>query len=216
MESITSLMPGETNAEALQTLIYSDGGIVQVEGGKYMRVLQDEFAENPLKDWDYGFFCTARKWLRDEEYRVIYSKDDEGFSNDDFSSLDEIESFLDRNDYIWLRVCAYIHGGISLSEGLSCPWDSGVFGYIYVSKEEARRKTLKKRLTKNAKEEILNEMRMVMTELDHWLNGECYEIQWLDKDMEVEESMSIMGFGELEDELEIALGLKEPKSPAAS
>ena len=89
---------------------------------------------------------SPREW---DNLGVIYSNH-RNYSPDDHSieELLEQECYQDDNyrfspdkfseDYIWLRIYAYIHGGITISCGESCPyndrWDSGLFGIIAVDK----------------------------------------------------------------------------------
>lgn len=56
-----------------------------------------------------------------------YQDEDGNFDRDEFDK-----------DYIWLKVYAYIHGGITIRcTPLNCRWDSGLFGFIVAKKEEA-------------------------------------------------------------------------------
>lgn len=66
---------------------------------------------------------TLSELLENPDYQ-----DEDG--NFDQSKFDE--------DHIWLKVYAYIHGGITIRcTPFSCQWDSGLFGYIVAKKEEA-------------------------------------------------------------------------------
>ena len=73
-----------------------------------------------------------------------------------FQSWNELENHLiKKNAFIVLPIYMYDHSGITISVNpFSCPWDSGQIGFIYISKEKARKEYSKKRLTAKFKKQI--------------------------------------------------------------
>lgn len=54
--------------------------------------------------------------------------------------MQDISDKIDSGELLGLPVYAHIHGGVTLSTGsFSDPWDSGQCGYIYTTKEKARK-----------------------------------------------------------------------------
>ena len=59
------------------------------------------------------------------------------------------------NDNVVLPVYMYDHSGITINTtGFSCPWDSGMVGIIYVSKEKIREKFNIKRISSKLIEKV--------------------------------------------------------------
>lgn len=91
-------------------------------------------------------------------------------------------------DLISIPVWLYDHSGTcykaSEANPFSCPWDSGLFGYIYVSRADARKEYGVKRLTAA----IIEKARAVLTsEVDtysQWANGQTFMWEVLDTDGE--------------------------------
>lgn len=98
-----------------------------------IQIVYDEDCESP-REWD--------------NLGTIYSNhrryDPDGHSIDELGeTMEEIKENLNSN-YYYLPIYAYIHSGIALStSNTSYPfndrWDSGLFGFIAVSKEDAEK-----------------------------------------------------------------------------
>lgn len=71
-------------------------------------------------------------------------------------------------------ITKYEHGGISLSLGYKQGWDYGVIGFVYVTKEQARKWYGVKRITQTILEKVENRLEAEVGELSSWLNGDCY------------------------------------------
>lgn len=97
--------------------------------GYKIEIFVEENAESP-REWDNlgkMLACHNRYNLGDVE-RI---------------SVDEIketvEPLLKRKDAVVLPLYVYEHGGITMNtSGFSCPWDSGMVGYIYADADAVR------------------------------------------------------------------------------
>lgn len=75
------------------------------------------------------------------------------------------------DDYYFLPVYKFEHSGIAYNTGgFSCPWDSGQFGYIYISKEDAA----KCDWDINSEEKANRYMEGVIETWSQWASGEVY------------------------------------------
>lgn len=103
--------------------------------GYKIQIQQDEDAQNPYKDWEQ--LSDVNFWLRG------YDLDSLGKGQLGFNSPSEVEAAYKRGEIVYYApVYAYIHSGISVSLGTAypynCPWDSGLAGMVYVTKEKAK------------------------------------------------------------------------------
>lgn len=112
--------------------------------------------------------------------RELESKEgEEVWVSDICESLEEVEKWLEDNDYFYQRVNGYGHSGLTLSlagEGFYCSWDSGVAGYLVMKKSELRKNLGAKRLSKKMLEREKNFYRGIIKELNDWLDGSIYEL----------------------------------------
>ena len=91
------------------------------------------------------------------------------YSNETREMLEAM--FLEK--FIALPLYLYDHSGITISTTpFHCPWDSGQVGYIYVTKEKARRELGIKRIT--SKKRILDYLRGEIETFDQYLRGDVY------------------------------------------
>ena len=122
--------------------------------------------------------------------------DETDFKSSDFSSWEELESYLykDEDSLIVIPVFLYDHSGLWINTtGFSCPWDSGQIGFISVSKEKVRKEYSCKRISKKLKEMI---KKMLISEVDlynEYLSGNVYGFSLTDKET-TEEIDSSSGF----------------------
>ena len=71
-------------------------------------------------------------------------------------------------------ITKYEHGAISLSLGYKRGWDYTVSGFVYVTKDQVRKRYGVKRITKSIIEHAKNCLQDELDTLTRWLNGECY------------------------------------------
>lgn len=88
--------------------------------------------------------------------------------------LEELESgFFD--EFIALPLYLYDHSGITIrTYPFACRWDSGKVGYIYVSKQQARKEYSTNRITRKLKNKILDILMFEVQLYDQYLRGDVY------------------------------------------
>ncbi|EGK7562538.1 hypothetical protein IO476_001584 [Campylobacter coli] len=143
--------------------------------GKEIRIEQDEFY-NPFDDCgNPSFFNLLKRY-------DIGEKEIDGLDYTDFENIQEIEDYLNNKGYIWIRVGAYIHGGIALySEGnkprtCSYGWDNGCAGYAYFTKEQARNIFDVKRISAKFRNKLYANIEAFIKELEAYLEGNIYTL----------------------------------------
>lgn len=92
---------------------------------------EDDFDGLSPRDWDNvsTILCYLERYSVGDKHPRI------------FASIREIQEYVDAlEDIVAIKlVYAYIHGGITISTGpYSDPWDSGIIGYVYVTKERMK------------------------------------------------------------------------------
>ena len=160
-----------------------------IENEKYKLEIFDDL--NPCSPREFDnlgtMVCFHRRYNLGDETELKSS---------DFSSWEELESYLykEENALIAIPVFMYDHSGLWINTtGFSCPWDSGQVGYIYISKEKVRREYSCKRISKKLKEMIRE---MLCSEVDlynDYLSGNVYGFTLTDKE-NAEEIDSSCGF----------------------
>jgi hypothetical protein len=79
---------------------------------------------------------------------------------------------------ICLPVWFYDHSGTTYraaeSNPFSCPWDSGLFGFIYISRKAARERFGVSRLTAKTVERVKESLKSEVEAYSAWANGEVY------------------------------------------
>lgn len=203
---------GLTNAEALEALQRIDGIMTQVEDGRWLSVIHDEIGDNPLKNLDIRFLSTSKKYFTDEQYKSIEDKEGEIFYiPDDFADCDDIEDFLTKNDYLYIKVWCYDHGGLSLSRGCFCQWDSYPFGFLYLHKSQVRQIFGVKNLTKKVLAQAEAYFESVLKDFDYYVKGEQYNVQIFNSPNldDIVDGIYIVGYSNLCDYLEQELSNKK-------
>lgn len=109
------------------------------------------------------------------------------------SCPDDLVGSIRKKGYIVLPVWKYEHSGVCFkaeeSNPFNDPWDSGLAGVIYISREDARQTLGVKKLSAGAVEKMEEIMR---SEVDMWsayADGEVYEYILLDSDDNVIDSI---------------------------
>ena len=160
-----------------------------IENEKYKLEIFDDL--NPCSPREFDnlgtMVCFHRRYNLGDETELKSS---------DFSSWEELESYLYKEEdvLIAIPVFMYDHSGLWINTtGFSCPWDSGQVGYIYISKEKVRSEYNCKRISKKLKEMIRE---MLCSEVDlynDYLSGNVYGFTLTDKE-NAEEIDSSCGF----------------------
>lgn len=137
-----------------------------------LEVFRDEDAENPRKSDNLGKMVC---WHR------LYNLGDK-------HEYEDPQAFLESEEYkdafVILPVYLYDHSGITMSNtDFGDRWDSGLVGYIFITKEKAQNEfggaldeTLKQRIT---------EMLIAETNIyDNYLQGDCFGFRITDENGE--------------------------------
>lgn len=127
-----------------------------------LRVFQDENPESP------------REWDNLGKMVCFHERHSLGDTNE-FSSPEDFDEFLKENKVISLPLYLYEHGGITIStKPFSCPWDSGQIGYIYVTHKRILEEWSKKRISKQLRQKVINNLQCEVEVYDQYLRGEVY------------------------------------------
>jgi len=94
----------------------------------------------------------------------------------------------ERGDNICLPVWLYDHSGTiyraAVSNPFNCQWDSGLFGFIYCTRLEARKALGKKRLNIGDVETVKRWLIQEVKTYSDWANGQVFGFEVLDTDGE--------------------------------
>ena len=160
-----------------------------IENEKYKLEIFDDL--NPCSPREFDnlgtMVCFHRRYNLGDETELKSS---------DFSSWEELESYLykEENALIAIPVFMYDHSGLWINTtGFSCPWDSGQVGYIYISKEKVRREYSCKRISKKLKNMIREILCSEVDLYNDYLCGNVYGFTLTDKE-NAEEIDSSCGF----------------------
>jgi len=156
---------------------------------------EDESGDSP-RDWDNlgTMICWHNRYNLGD---IQLGKRDK--NKDFFYDRDDLATFLNRKDVLFLRLYLYDHSGLAINTtGFHDPWDSGLVGYIYVTKETILKEYGGKILTQNLKKRVMEYLDNEVKTYDQYLTGDVwgYRVFDLDDDGEkVEDSKdSCWGF----------------------
>lgn len=107
----------------------------------------------------------------------------------------EIIYYANRSNVISLPIYLYDHSGIGVSTDntiypYNCPWDSGMVGYICVTKEKVKKEYGIKRITKKIQEKVLNILQNEVNIYHMYLSGQAYGYVYTDASGEEESCWS--------------------------
>lgn len=159
----------------------SDSQIVkQMErGGFVARIFVDENPESP-ENWDrlgtIAYMSTRYKL---------------GYERVTKEGMDEIRDKISSGEYIGMPVYAYVHSGATVraanSNPFTCQFDSGQCGFVYCTKEAAR-KEFPDANPALLQEEALKRLIQEVATFDQYLQGDVYRYALTDKDGDVVDS----------------------------
>lgn len=122
------------------------------------RIERDLYPDNPREDYDH--LGTFWGWHR------RYRSPDEGAPADPVPIPPQS---------IGYKVYLYDHSGTAYStEPFSCPWDSGQFGIIWVSKAKIRQEYDVRRISRNLVRKVQKILKAEVEEWNCYANGEVY------------------------------------------
>ena len=160
------------------------------KSGKKVEIHVDENPQNP-RDPDYmdhdSLMCLSHRRYNFPNETIINPKD--------FLSWVEVkERILKEYDVAEiLPVYMYDHSGVSLSTSnenypFNDKWDSGQIGFIFITKQEARRSHMVKRLSKKVMGRVHSNLVSDVELYGQYLSGEVYGYQVKDESGEVIDS----------------------------
>jgi len=151
-----------------------------------IEIIHDEFAHNPRTEWDNlgTMVCFHRRYELGDRYH--------GYRSSDFNSWDELKKQIikDHAPAVILPIYMYEHGGMTISTSpFSCHWDSGQIGFIFMSKQIAKKEYGFSRLTKQIKERLTRYLMAEVKTYDQYLNGDVYGFEIKDPEGNVIQSV---------------------------
>jgi len=134
-----------------------------------IKVYPDGEPLNPREDFDnFGtMVCFHKRYTLGDKHDL---------QSYDFNSWLEMEGYLIKHyDAIILPIYMYDHSGITIrTYPFECRFDSGQIGFIFVSKEQARKELNKKRLMKKDIKKIEEMLNNEVKYYDKYLRGDFY------------------------------------------
>lgn len=138
--------------------------------GFEIEIKSDDHSQNPRTEWENLGTMVC--------FHGRYSLGDNGHGFDvgDHESFKELADAIQKEDIaVILPLYLYDHSGITMSTGsFSCKWDSGQVGFIYITKEKARKEFGIKRITKAWKEKLTLYLEGEVETYDNYLTGSVY------------------------------------------
>jgi len=159
----------------------------KLNNGRTLGVEYCEWAESP-REWDNLTKCI---------FFGTYSHvgDKHNYNSNDYNGWNEMEQDIIKREQpvIIKKVYMYVHSGATISlEPFACPWDSGVLGFVIITKEDLKKEYNWKVITKKRLESVLENINNVLKGeievLDAYISGEVYEFSIQDENGETEDS----------------------------
>lgn len=153
---------------------------------KTITIFYDEYADDPRKYDD----CLGTMACFHKRYDI----GDEKHRNEDPFEFQEWVT-TSKDIALYLPIYMLDHSGLTIrTYSFDDPWDSGLLGYIYVTKDEVREWYQRKKITKKLLRQVEENLLYSVKKMDYWLIGEVYCVI-LEKGDEVVDSMcGIYGF----------------------
>lgn len=160
-------------------------------GDLTVKIEFDPDPPNPRKDYDNLATMVAF-------HRRYNLGDETDYKADDYSSWDELEEAITKNEdpAVIQPLFLYDHSGLAMSTGSfrgrapHAEWDSGQVGFIFISKEKARKEYGK--LTKKNLEDARKVLEGEVETYDQYLGGQIYG--YVIEDENEEELDAVWGF----------------------
>lgn len=106
------------------------------------------------------------------------------FGNEnEFSDSQDAMEYTKSKDVISLPVYMYEHSGVTIKTSpFGCNWDSGLIGFIWVSKQKIRKEYNVKRISNKLKEKVLSTLIAEINILDQYVSGDVYSFEVVDNE----------------------------------
>ncbi|WP_428323607.1 hypothetical protein [Nitrosopumilus sp.] len=116
--------------------------------------------------------ASPREW---DNLGTIVTKKNHHYTIGD-QQVEDIDEFLQsQGDIVKVPVYMIDHSGISLStRDFNDPWDSGMIGYIFATKEKIKNEYSVKRITKKTLTKVENIFNGELDTYDQYVNGNVY------------------------------------------
>lgn len=173
--------------------------------GRSLVIEQDEYPQNPRKDWEpLGTFAGGHRRydIFDVKIEDVYDlarevaktcgQKDAHFLNRALEDerigkeamLKKIEDVA-----VLLPVYMYDHSGITIATTpFSCPWDSGIVGWIFLANDKIRKEYGVKNITKKTVDRMRWYLNGEIKVLDAYVRGAVYGYKILNKEGEEEDA----------------------------
>lgn len=140
-----------------------------------VKILQDEDPENP-RQWDNmgTMFCLHDRYNLGDEHDL---------------DSEQILEMVARKDVFSLPLYLYDHSGITMSTSdagwpFNCRWDTGMVGYICVTKEAVRKEYQCERISAKRRVQALALLKSEVETYDQYLRGDVWGYVVEDEDGE--------------------------------
>lgn len=180
--------------------------------GYNISIEPDDDSQNPYTDWDQ--LSDVNFWIRN------YNLDSTGKGQQGFRGPDDVVLAFEAGEIVFYApIRAYIHSGITISMSATTypfndVWDSGLAGFVYVTKEKAREEfpNLRNRALWLACERVA---KAEIETLDMYLTGQVYGYWVWKKGEDKHDGESCWGYYGYDDCLSEAKGVVDQLVEAA-
>lgn len=146
--------------------------------GDKLEIVHDSCAESP-REWD-----NLSTILAGGNYSHLGDKHEFDLPNTNLQA--DLEYLMSHKDVAHVQlIFGYSHSGLTISlTPYSCRWDSGVFGFLVITKAAIRKEYGIKRVSKQALAKAIEVAEAEVKVLDQYVSGEVYGFQIEDKNGE--------------------------------
>jgi len=157
---------------------------IQKDDGYKIEIYDDSDPVNPREEWEPigKMVCFHRRYRLGDKHDL---------TSDMFGGWEEMEGHLikEMNAAVILPLYLLDHSGLAIStSSFNDHWDSGQVGFIYMTKEDAKKNWNKKIVTKKLIEKITACLQNEVEIYDFYLRGEVYGFNVIDPEGEVVET----------------------------
>lgn len=145
--------------------------------GHTIRIFQDPEPQNPREDSNFGtMVCFHKKYVLGDETGLVSAS---------FDGWSELEAYLVKEEDAAVMVSLYLydHSGITIrTKPFDCPWDSGMVGIIYASRDDIRENFQVKRIHDETIDKARKLLESEVKTYNQYLTGEVYGFRIEDAD----------------------------------
>ena len=159
----------------------------KLSNGRTLGIDYCDYSDSP-REWS-----NLTKCIFFGNYSHLGDKHD--YNADNYNDWDEIEADIIKkeNSVMIAKVYAYSHSGLTISlTPFDCRWDSGVLGFIIITKQDLREEYKWKLITQKRLDSVMENITNVMNSeieiLDLYVRGEIYEFTIQDENGDTEDS----------------------------